>query len=142
MQSSGRLSEHQDHGRNQVKLKREDQQIYPYEADEGSCEKQMAELEIIKEQFEKFEKLRVENSRKMAAEKTVRDNLNEEAEELDFVTANYQVPPTPGINLENLKNEDISSEDGGEEAKAADPLVSFGHELIEHADGSNSKKSE
>lgn len=86
---------------------------------------------MIKEQFLKFEQFREENSKKIQAEKTARDNLNEEAEELDFVTANYQVPPTPGINLDNLKNEDVSSEDGVEEGKAADPLVSFGHELID-----------
>ena len=50
------------------------------------------------------------------------------------------MPPTPGINLDNLetsKNEDLSSEDGFDEGKAANPLVSFGHGLIEQADESN-----
>ena len=51
------------------------------------------------------------------------------------------MPPTPGINLDNLKNEDVSSEDGVEEGKAADPLVSFGHELIDGVeDGTKSSK--
>ena len=92
---------------------------------------------MIKEQFQRFEKLRVDNLEKMAAQKNARDNLDEEGEELDFVTANYQVPPTPGINLENMKNEDLSSEDGFDEGKASDPLVSFGHGLIEQADETN-----